>query len=166
MRRHLLTLVVLVTIARLAVGMPRDLLIVGKSISCTPIVNFYARDGQIFPDYINEQDGAKSSDTNWRAAFWCKSPKSKTTPYWLVFTLNGQPYHQNGCDYALRWKKKPKGLRIHDSPMPLRNFFDLASEKPVDDTGYTKYPPISDTYGGSGYVFYCHNRRWLYAPLD
>lgn len=147
-------------------AMPRDLLSLGKNNNCAPISNFYARDGKIFPEFINEQDGSGSSSDSWRAVFWCRNAKDSGRPYRLIFAVDGQLLHWDGCDPVLKWKDKPKGLRVHDQIMPLSMFFDLQSGKSVKESGSTKYRPVSDTYDGSGVVFYCHNKRWLFAPLD
>lgn len=164
--RRFLVFSILLVLFETANAIPRDLLLLGRSTSCLPIAKFYDRDGQIFPDFINEQDGSKSSSASWRAAFWCQGVGAKSSPYWLVFAVDGQLLHWDGCEPVLKWKEKPKGLRIHDQIMPLNMFFDLISGRLVKEAGSTKYRPLSDTYDGSGFVFYCHNKRWLYAPLD
>ena len=163
MRRLPLGIVMWLAFSSPVHSMPRDLRQVARDVGCAPVVGFFERDGQIEPDYINAHDGRPSTDGSSRSAIWCKSKSDKS--FWLVFVTNGQPLQRDGCAPILKWSEKPKGLTIHAQKLPFRSLHQLSNNIALTDVGETSYAPISDTYDGSGYAFYCHQKKWFVAPL-
>jgi len=148
-----------------ALAMPKDLVQAGTEIGCEPVADFFKRDGQIEPDYLNSQDGRPNLDGTWRASFWCR-PKTKKNVYWLVFVSNGMPYQRDGCNPIVEWFEKPKGLSIHSQNLELNSMYELEKKRTLTSKELTLYKPIIDIYDGSGYAFYCHEKKWYVAPLD
>lgn len=147
-----------------AFGLPKDLRYAGLALGCAPIKGFYDRTGQIEPDYLNMHDGTPIVDSRWKAAFWCK-PTSKPKAFWLVFVLDGLPYHEKGCSPILEWNTPPRGLRVHSQKLELSSLSDILKKTPALGAGLTSYVPISDVYDGAGHAFYCHDKKWYSAPL-
>lgn len=146
-----------------ALAMPKDLRQAGADLGCEPIADFFKRDGQIEPDYLNSQDGRPNLDGTWRASFWCK-PKAKKNTYWLVFVSNGMPYQRDGCSPIVEWFEKPRGLSIHSQKLALNLMYELGTKRTLTSKELTLHKPIIDTYDGSGYAFYCHEKKWYVAP--
>lgn len=163
MNRLALAIVVWLAISTSAHSMPRDLRQVARSLGCAPIADFFERDGQVEPDYINTHDGRPSTDGSFRSAFWCKSKTDKS--FWLVFVTNGQPLQRDGCPPILKWTERPRGLMVRGQTLSLRSLRQLSDKVALINAGETAYAPISDTYDGSGHAFYCHQKKWFVALL-
>ncbi len=157
-------LVSLPLVINCALAMPKDLRQAGIDVGCEPVADFFNRDGQIEPDYLNLQDGRSNADGTLRASFWCK-PKNKKQTYWLVFVSNGMPYQRDGCSPIIEWHEKPKGLSIHSQKLELNLMYELGKKKNLTSKDMTLYKPIVDSHDGSGYAFYCHEKKWYVAPL-
>ena len=161
----IIKIIVLAGVPFLAFGMPKDLEKAGLNLGCEPIRGFYERDGRIEPEYLNAHDGRVAIDSRWKAAFWCK-PKTKPKVYWLVFVVDGLPYHEDGCPPVLEWNAEPRGLLVHSQKLLLNSLYDLTKKTPAASKGQSSYTPISDVYDGTGHAFYCYNKKWYVAPLD
>jgi hypothetical protein len=149
---------------QLTLAMPKDIKTAALNAGCESIPDFYERDGEVNPDYLNIQDGGLNIDGAWRSSFWCR-PRGKNNVYWLVFLFEGMPSHQRGCKPILEWSEKPRGLSVHTTKIQLASFYEVGTRRKLKASGLTNYKPIVDIYDGAGYAFYCHDQKWYYAPL-
>lgn len=95
--------------------MPRELVDFAKTAGCTPIQEFYERDGMINPPYIY---GVLPGDPEKSVAFWCQRIQPSSKKYLLVFKVS-DPTALKGCPDRIEWWNPPAGLSI-DRPATLR----------------------------------------------
>ena len=147
-------------------SVPRQLGDAAAEAGCSPITEFYQRDGYIGSPYARHADEGR-----WTNIFAVACQSEDGDDYFIqLFSLELYPLETSpgllasiaACDMRLPLTFMPGGLSFARSAVPLGNFFDSdwSSDGQHDDE-LTTGPIVIDTYYGLEHHYYCHEGKWL-----
>ena len=162
-------------------NLPQDLYVYGRERGCDQVANFYVENPDVRDppflyglDMPRPESGRNSPQTNWHndrsAAFWCQTHRDlQEDTYTLLLRFSDPNGAFSGCPDFIPGLDIAGGLtRINVIDRPLAQFVDALTRQPLDASPGIQVlgPGIKGSYEGMGYIFSCHNSRWILVAID